>query len=261
MEIELKDVTYKNILKNINLTFKEKEITSIIGKNGSGITELLNLIYGGITSDSGVVIINAKENSNSLKRQLDVFYLTEDYKNQLFNINILEDIKYGNKKFNKDRLYELLKLFNLDSNILTKNYLEISSGEKKKIMIILGILRDTKIIILDNPTSGLDYKGIQTLLKLLKDEKRAGKIIIITEKNTDFLLSVSDRVIVIDNKKVVADDSKFNILENIELLKKIYIRIPNICNFRSKVLDLKSIKLEHRDNINDLIKDIYRHAK
>lgn len=261
MEIVLKNITYKNVFKNINIVFKENEVTSIIGKNGSGKTELLNLIYGIVDADKGEVIIDLKEKSNEVKQNEKIFYLMGDYKNQLFNINVFEDIKYGNKRINEERLNELLTLFNLDSKILTKGYSEISSGEKKKILLISCVLSESKIILLDNPTSGLDYKGIQTLIKLLKREKRTGKIIIIAGENSDFLMSVSDRVIAIDNKKIIACDSRFNVFKNAEILKKLHVGIPNIIGFRNRVLALKNIKLEYRDNINDLLKDIYRHAK
>lgn len=261
MEIEIKDVTYKDVLKNINLVFNENEITSIIGKNNSGKTTILNLICGSIFSDKGEVIINKKIDNENDNHKKDIFYLTEDYKSQLFNINILEDIRYRNKRVNFEKLYELLKLFDLDGEILNKNYLEISSGEKKKVLLIESILCEFKIVLLDKPTAGLDYKGIQALVKLLKREKRSGKIIIVIDENTDFLLSISNRIIAIDNKKIIADDNKFNILENEALLKKLGLTVPSVCDFRNRVLELKNIKLEHRDNINDLLKDIYRHAQ
>lgn len=260
MEVELKNVTYKNILKNINLIFRENEITSIIGKNGSGKTEILNLISDNslIEFNKGEIIVHKDGIDTNQNKK---FYLMENYKNQLFNINILEDIKYGNKKIDKDRLNELLKLFALDEKILSRSYLEISSGEKKKILLVSMILSESKILLLDNPTSSLDYKGVKSLIKLLKREKRSGKTIIIVDQNFDFLLSISDRVVVVDNRKIIADDDKYKIFENKDLLKKANMKLPNISSFRKKALDMKSIKLERRDNINDLLKDIYRHAK
>lgn len=259
MELKLDNIN--NIL---NLNFKSNEITSIIGKNGSGKTDILNIIYGFKEIQEGNLkfgknIINNEKKIKEFRKNIS--YLTEDFNNQLFNINIKEDIKYGLDNFDKEKLNELLKLFSLDEEILSKNYSELSSGEIKKILLISAILKDSKIILLDNPTSNLDNKSIQSLIKILKRLKRKDKLIIIVSYDSDFLLQVSDRVIVIDNKKVILDGKKFDILSNEKILNKIHLDVPSVIRFENRVLQLKNIKLGYRDNINDLIKDIYRNAK
>ena len=120
---------------------------------------------------------------------------------------------------------------------------------------------DSKIIILENPTLGLDTKTTQTLVKCLKKLKREEKNIIITSYNTDFLLEVSDRIVVLDNKKIIEDGNKFDILSNKKVLNKVNLNVPNIIQFIDKVKELKNIKISYRDNINDLIKDVFRYAK
>ncbi len=267
MEIKFENVTYKKILNKLSFKIKNSDITSIIGKNNSGKTTVLDLIYGILLPDSGKVNIILPYNSEKANKNQNIknelFYLSSDYEKQLFNINIYEDIKYGIKNIDNEKLYELLKMFELNSSILNKSYLEISNSEKQKIVLISMLLSDKRVLLLDNPTSNLDYKSKQTLTKLLKLEKRNDnkKIIIITSNDTNFLLSISDRIIVLDGGKIIADDNKYNILENEDLLKKIHIEMPNIINFKNKVLKNKNINLIHRDNLNDLIKDIYRNAR
>ena len=102
----------------------------------------------------------------------------------------MEDIKYGIKNFDEKKMYELLELFKLSEEILTKNYMELSKGEKRKILLISIFLRNSKVILLDKPTKGLDYNGIQALIKILKREKRLGKIIIIISYNSNFTRSL-----------------------------------------------------------------------
>ena len=179
----------------------------------------------------------------------------------LFNINIKEDIKFYLGEYNESKLYELLKLFNLDSTILDNNYLELSSSEKRKILLIIGLMIDSKIIILENPTFRLDNKAIQSLVKCLKKIKREEKIIIITSYNTNFLLEIADRIVVLDNRKIIEDGNKFDVLSNKKILNKINLNIPNIIQYVDKVKELKNIKIGYRDNINDLIKDVFRYAK
>jgi len=268
MEVKFDKVTYKNFIKDLNLNFKSGEITSIIGKNGSGKSQILNLIYGLYLPDSGTIKIGRKKIdkntkiSNLRKNKHEISYLKENYLNELFNINIFEDLKSGLKgSIDKENLKSLMKSFGLSEEILKKCYLEISDSEKKRICLIKLILSDSKILILDNATSGLDYKYTQNLMKVLKKLKRKDKVIILVSQSSEFVLQVSDRVIVIDNKKIILDGDKYEVMSNKNVLDNINMDIPSVINFVDIVYKIKKIKLGYRDNINDLIKDIYRHAK
>ena len=150
MEVKLNEVTTKEISK-ININFTDNEITSLIGSNKSEINNVLKLLY----EDEKLI----EEN---------IFYLKEEYKGMLFNINVLEDIKYYVKEIKEEKLYDLLKLFSLDYSICKKNYLELSSSEYKKVLLLISIMINCKILILENPTLNLDYKSIQNLIRQLK---------------------------------------------------------------------------------------------
>lgn len=261
MEIELKNIK-NELFSNVNLNIKENEITSIIGKNSSGKTFLLDILYGLNFKYDGTIIVNNKELNNKTKINIrnDIFYLMDDFEKLLFSINIYEDIKYVVDKIDNQKLDELLKQFGLDKTILDKSYLEISISEKKKILLVIAFLSDKKILLLDNPTLYLDYKSKQNLIKLLK-RKRLETIILIASMDTDFLLNISDKVIAINNNKLILYSNKYEIFENKTLLNKIGVKQPNICDFIYEVKSRKNIKLPHRDNINDLLKDVYRNAK
>lgn len=263
MEIKFENVSYGTVLENININFKKGKITSIIGKNGSGKTHVLNLIYGlNIPTNGQIYIDEFKNNENIEKMKSNIYYLTEDCSSKLFNFNILEDINcMVCKPINKEYLYELLKIFGLTKEILSKNYMEISNGEKKKICLIIMFMNNKDVLLLDNPNSELDNKSIQNLIKLLKKEKKIGKTIILTSNNSEFVLQVSDQVIVLDNKKIIIDDDKYTVLGNESILNRVNIKVPNIIKFENEVLKTKNIRLGYRDNINDLIKDVYRNAK
>ena len=267
MVIKFKDVNYKLLFENINVEIKEEHITSIVGKNGSGKTSFLRLIYGLGNDFLGKIVIGRKNITSKTKRkELDklrenIFYLSQVYQEQLFNINIFEDIKYGINKINNQVLNDLLTGFNLNEEILNKTYAELSDGEIKKILIISMIISKKKILLLDDPTSGLDQKSISTLIKLLKREKRKGKTIILTSQDVDFLINISDSIYIIDGGKILVKENKYEFFSNYELLDKCNLEMPNVVNFREYVLKTKNVKLVYRDNINDLIKDIYRNVK
>jgi len=266
MEIKLNGIAYKNI-KNLNLLIKEKYITSIIGTNRSGKTNILNLIYGinkledgEIKIDNNIIDIYTKKSELTEIRK-DISYLIEDYNSLLFSVNILEDIKYSIDNIDNKKLEELLNLFNLKNDILYKNYAELSNGEKKKILLIKIILEDKKIILLDNPNTGLDYKSKETLIKLLKREKRNGKTIIITSLDENFLLRVSDTVAIIYNGKVLIYDDKYKILEKEKVLEKVNMKVPNILRIQKRIKDTKNIEFRYKNNINDLLKDVCKNEK
>lgn len=268
MEIKFNAVTYKNVLEDINVNFKEGEITSILGKNGSGKSQILDLIYCLDLPHSGDIKIGTKKinkdtkKSEFKKNRNKISYLQENHSQQLYNINIYEDLKCGLKnKINKEYLNELMKIFELSEEILTKNYLEISYSEKKKICLIKIFLNDSKILLLDNPNCGLDYKCTQNLIKLLKRLKHNNKLIILVSQNSEFILQISDKIIAIDNKKIIFDGDKYEFMNNKKNLEKINMSVPNVIKFVDNVLKTRKIKLVYRDNINDLLKDIYRNVK
>lgn len=267
MAIKLVGLKYKDIFENINLELKENQIVSIIGQNGSGKTCFLNLIFGLDLNFEGKIIIDRKNIDNNIKlKDLNIirkkmFYLKQDYQNQLFNVNVLDDIKYIKSDISSNKLEELLNSFNLNKEILNKNYSELSDGEKKKILLISMLAKDSKIILLDDPTNGLDQKSINSLVKILKKEKRNGKIIMISSQNSEFLFSVTDKILFISSKRIFILENKYDFFDNQELLNLCSLHKPNVLVFRENVLRRKKIKLVYRDNINDLIKDVYRSAK
>lgn len=255
MEIIANNLCSKKF-KNLNFSLHENQIISIIGANESGKTDILHLLSGITEIETGTIQYGDVNLYDKI-----VYYLKEDYRKMLFNININEDIKFYLGSYSNEKLDELFKKFNLDIDILNKNYLELSSSEIRKILIIIGLLTENKIVILENPNFNLDTKSKQILIKELKRLKRNNKIIIITSYDTDFLLEVSDRILVIEKHKILKDDNKFEILSNEKLLRKLNLKIPNTLKFVNELKELKNIKMGHRDNINDLLKDIYRYAK
>lgn len=266
MEIILNNLS-SNKISNLNVIFSENRITSLIGNNDSGVREIFNLIIGLDKIIDGEIKFDKKMlDKASSKKKINeminqIYYLNENSIKQLFNINIKEDIKFYLDKYDKEKLNKMLKTFNLDNSLLLKNYSELSSSELKKILLIIGLLSTKKIIILDNPTLNLDAKSIQTLVKLLKQFKRENKIIILSSYNTDFLLEVSDNIVVVDNKKIINQGNKFEIFSNEKLMEKVNLKVPDVISFSNAVKEIKNIKIGYRDNINDLLKDIFRYAK
>lgn len=211
------------------------------------------------------------ENINILKGKITTILddkLVSDFKKintsfipkRLFNYNLYEDINYYCKQYSNDNLIDLLKQFDLDESILRRSYNEVSKSEYKKICIIVAILTNNPILLVENPTTGLDVKSKKTLIKILKREKRKGRVIIVISNDSEFLFQLTNYIIYKDKNKYVICDSKYGFFSNKKLLRQFDLVEPSIIEFYSEVKKKTKVRLLNRDNINDLIKEIYRNA-
>ena len=268
MEIKIKDLYFKYpdedyILKNINLTISSNIITGIIGPSGSGKTTLVDLIGGLLKPTSGFIRYN---NLDKLKNG-DVGYVFQNPKTQFFCRNVKEEIKLGalinDYKVDvlEERILDVLKIVKLNKNILDKNPLTLSNSEAKKVALAAILIYNPKLIILDEPTSNLDDKSKSEFIKLIKMLKnRYNKTIIIISHDIDLLHKIVDNVVVLYEGKKVLEGNKYDIFKDSKTLKKYGLLPPKVIMFSNKVLNKKGIKLGYRDDINDLIKDIYRNV-
>lgn len=240
-------------IKYDKFTFKMtfKEITGICGKSGSGKTLLAEILAGLI-------------HTNKTKKQLkEIGYIFQDPAKQLFCTTVKEEIEFGPKQFKKkcdiNHIKQALQMVNLNDDILNQNPLTLSSGEMKKVAIASILAYNPKIIILDEPTINLDNKSIESLIKLIKMlKKRYNKTIIIMSKDTDFLHKVCDNIGILYDNKIVLSGNKYDVFT--KDIEKYGLKKPKIIAFEQLVKKEKNIKLLYRDDINDLMKDVYRHV-
>ena len=285
MEIKFNNVDYiynknlsiKNkVIDNINVSFKEGEITSIIGRSGSGKTTMAELMNALIFPSNGTIeigsyLLNSKGIKNNKKinnLRVNVGLVFQFPEEQFFNMTVKDEISFGMKYFNyktKDidkRVSDALKMVGLDDDYLGRNPFTLSNGEKRKVAIASIIAFNPKVIILGEPTIGLDSSSKKNLLQLIRKLKqRLNKTIVLISHDIELVHQVSDYVIVLDNGNVIAEGDKYTVFKQEEMLKEYGIVVPKIIEFSNKVLDKKGIKIGYRDEINDLIKDIYRYVK
>lgn len=260
----------REVLNNINLIFKEGKINALIGKSGSGKTTLVEIIYGVLRPSSGNVLIdNVIMNEETKERiRFDIGMVFQDVNEQFFNKTVKEELEANLKLYNyridelQKRIIDALIMVGLSDEYLNLNISLLSSGEKKKVALASALVLNPKILILDEPMVGLDLKSKKELIKLLRLLKnRYKKTIVIISNNLDFILENVDYVYVLNDKKIVMEGKKLDVFKQVDKLKKYGIIVPNIIFFEDLVLKKKGIKLGYRDEINDLIKDIYRCAK
>lgn len=211
--------------------------------------ENLNILKGKITTVLDRNLINDFKKIN-----------TSCIPERLFSISILDDIEYMNKDYDRAELYSLLSEFDLKGDILNRKYSNISKSEYRKISIIIAVLQNNPILLLENPTIGLDIKSKKTLIKILKREKRKNRIIIVVSNDSEFLFQTVNLIICKDKNKYLICDNKYSFFSSKRLLKQFDLEQPRIIEFYSLTRRKTKVRLLNRDNINDLIKEIYRHA-
>ncbi|MCI8568074.1 MAG: ABC transporter ATP-binding protein [Bacilli bacterium] len=269
MEIELKNIGYKyknkKLLDKIDLVFKEAVITGITGEYKS---LLLEIIDAKVKPTIGEVVIDGNQvnNKNLLNIRKNVVLVTQLTENQFSNESIKEEmyfvtnyINYNSKNIEK-RMYESLKIVGLDDNYLDRTISSLSSGEKKLVQIAISLVSNPKVIIFDEPFEELDYDNKKLLIKLIKRLKhKYHKTIIIASNDINMLYELTDEIVILKNGKLKVFLKTQKALQDIELLEKLNIEVPNLVKFTNKARAKKIRLMQHRD-ILDLIKDIYKHV-
>jgi ABC-2 type transport system ATP-binding protein len=213
-------VTYVDLIKIINvwksygkiianegvyMTVEENEIVSILGPNGAGKTTLLKQIYGELEPDRGeIIILGGRPNDVKVKRKLGILPQEVRPFGQLTvydNLYYIGRLKGVNKKILAERIEELLRKVDLD-NVKGKLARDLSGGMKRRLLLAMALVNDPDILILDEPTVGLDPEGRRKIWNLLLDMKKSGKSILLTTHYLDEAERLSDRIYFL-NKKVL----------------------------------------------------------
>jgi len=197
--IEIKELHKRfgknEVLKGLDLTINEGGIFAVLGPNGSGKTTLIKSILGMVIPQSGTINLNGKTIKKDWAYRKGIDYLPQiaNFPNNLSVkelIKMIKDLRANNT--NKDE--ELIKLFKLDE-FLNKKLGNLSGGTKQKVNLVLTFMFDSPLVILDEPTTGLDPISLIRLKDLINKEKAKGKTILITSHIMSFVEEVADEIV------------------------------------------------------------------
>ena len=232
----------KQILKNISLELKQGDILGFIGPNGAGKTTTIKLILGLQSIDSGTVEINGYDiKKNFEKAILGVGTIVEnpDLYMYLTGYENLKLIKNLYKNVDENRIKEVVKLVKLEQRINDK-VSKYSLGMRQRLGIAQAILHKPNLLILDEPTNGLDPEGIKELRDLLKNLAKKEKMgIVISSHNLSELESFCNKVTIIKNGEIV-ETSSINEVKKVE--QSYIIEIDNITDL-DKILSFPIEKI------------------
>jgi Cu-processing system ATP-binding protein len=189
------------VLKGIDLTFDQKGIVAVLGPNGSGKTTLIKALLGMVIPDKGTLSVEDVSIKSNWKYRDQIDYLPQ-IANFPSNLTVQEliamitDIR--NRTVDDKRLIALFKL----EPFLSKKLSTLSGGTKQKVNLVLTLMFDSPIIILDEPTTGLDPIAMIHLKALIKEERAKGKIILITSHIMSFVEEMADEIVFLLEGKV-----------------------------------------------------------
>ena len=229
----------KAALNDVTLTFDEGDIVAIIGHTGSGKSTLLQHLNGLLKPDSGDILIDGVSiySSKEALRQcrFNVGLCFQYPEQQLFESTVYSDIAFGptNMKLSQGeidaRVRESLSFVGLSEDYLEKSPFDLSGGEKRRVAIAGVISMRPKVLILDEPTAGLDPIGKNNLLNLIKEyNKTTGSTVIFVSHNMDDVAAVANKVIVMNGGKVAIQGTVDEVYSQGELLSDLGLDVPEI---------------------------------
>jgi energy-coupling factor transport system ATP-binding protein len=260
-------------LRDVNLLFSDHEFTALIGKTGSGKSTLIQHLNALLLPTSGSVrvgdyvidmslvykthhgvvtdIVNkhamkkkhkAKlKDIKSLRRRVGLVFQFPEY--QIFEETVLKDVCYGPKNFGAtpeeaDKAAKrALMLVGLDSSYYERSPFELSGGEKRRVAIAGIIALSPEVLVLDEPTVGLDPAGEANLLNLLEEIHATGTSIILATHDMDVVLKYATRAIVLEKGRIVHDTTPLALFQNANFLVNSSLEPPRVFRLAMTLID------------------------
>ena len=246
--IETKELTHTysqgtpfefSALKSVNFTAERGEFIGIIGHTGSGKSTLIQHMNGLLKPTSGQVLFDGEDiwSSKELTRQIrfkvGLVFQYPEY--QLFEETVAKDIAFGPKNMGlsredvEDRVRVAANYVGLDESLMDKSPMDLSGGQKRRVAIAGVIAMEPEVLILDEPSAGLDPVGRETIMEQLRryHEARGGTIIMVSH-SMDEVARYASRLVVMNKGHIEMDGTPAEVFRNAEHIKKIGLNVPAV---------------------------------
>lgn len=220
MILKCLDICKKNILNNISIQIKDGDIVGLLGPNGAGKTTLISIILGLQKKDSGKIFINDNDMDLNYKKNIKVIGSVMDSQNFYTYLTGMSNLKLKARIYKIDKL-EIDKIVDLVglSNKINDKVRTYSLGMKQRLNIAMALLNKPKILIMDEPTNGLDINGIIDLKKIIKKLSEKGVIILISTHMIKELDDTCNKICILKNGTIIENETtNFLIKKNINYL-------------------------------------------
>lgn len=269
MGIQVRNLFYyyskeKAALNDINLDIKEGTFTAIIGATGSGKSTFIQNLNALLVPSEGEVhvdeflVTNIKKKNkkiHQLRKKVAIVFQFPEY--QLFEETVLKDVAFGVKNFGakqeeaEKKAKEALLSVGINENYFNKSPFELSGGERRRVAIAGILAIDPEILVLDEPTAGLDMQGSIDIMNLVSKMHQNGKTIILITHDMDIVMKYATNVIVINDGKVMYHGEPHSLFINIT--EDMGIDIPPLYRLaialKNKGMDIDLSKIKNNDDL------------
>ena len=238
-------------IENVNFSADKSEIIGIIGHTGSGKSTLIQHFNGLLEPTSGKIFVNSndiwsKENRKQIRNVRFAVGLCFQYPEyQIFEETIFKEIAYGPTQMGladdeiKKRVYESMDFVGISRELESKSPFDLSGGQKRRVAIASIIAMKPQVLILDEPCAGLDPKGRQVILNLVRDyQRKEGNTVIFVSHSMEDVAAVADRVLVLNKGKIAMDGSVNAVYSRGKELKEIGLNVPEVTDVFLRLHDM-----------------------
>ena len=226
-------------LKDVNLTIHDGEFIGLIGHTGSGKSTLTQHLNGLLKATSGDILYNGesiyKEGYSMKELRSHVGLVFQYPEHQLFEIDVFSDVCFGPKNLGLDkkevelRAYDALKKVGLPDELFYQSPFELSGGQKRRVAIAGVLAMKPEVLILDEPTAGLDPKGRDEILQQIKKlQTETGLTILLVSHSMEDVAEYVDRIIVMNKGSVMYDDTPREVFKHYRELEEVGLAAPQV---------------------------------
>ncbi len=236
-------------LSDVNLSIEDGSYTAIIGHTGSGKSTILQLLNGLLVPTKGSVrVFDTLITSTSVNKQIrqirkQVGLVFQFAENQIFEETVLKDVAFGPQNFGvsveeaEAIAREKLALVGIDESLFERSPFELSGGQMRRVAIAGILAMEPSILVLDEPTAGLDPIGRKELMALFKKLHQDGITIVLVTHLMDDVAEFADQVYVMEKGKLVKGGKPSLVFQNVEFMEKIQLGVPKITRFAQRLVD------------------------
>ena len=257
MSIRLENVNYiygegsgqeKWALKNINLTIHDREFIGIVGHTGSGKSTLTQLLNGLEKPSSGTIYYNDEDiqadgyERRKLRQKVGLVFQYPEH--QLFEVSVIKDVEFGPRNLGlsnlevEKRSFDALKQVGLSDDLLDVAPFALSGGQKRRVAIAGVLAMQPEVLIMDEPTAGLDPAGRTEILELLKKLHEENNItVILVSHSMDDVARYAGRILVMNQGELVLDGEPQKVFRYRDELRKIGLDVPQSTNILYELRD------------------------
>jgi len=229
----------KHALKDISFKIKKGEFIGLIGHTGSGKSTLIQHMNGLIRATRGKIYFNGEDiyeknyDMRSLRSKVGLVFQYPEH--QLFETTVYKDVNFGPRNLGLDKLeadirtYEALKMVGIGEDLLDVSPFELSGGQKRRVAIAGILAMKPEVLILDEPTAGLDPKGRDDILdQIARLHKESNITIILVTHSMEDVANYVDRVLVMNKGSLVMDEETRKVFARYRELEKIHLAAPQV---------------------------------